>query len=264
MSIQSVNPFSNFKTNFSIANITTNNSQQTQNTNSTTDKNNKNTTIIGALGALTILGIGITIAIKKCKTPVMENANAKVTPILEDVQRQAKEALDNAQKLFEDVTELFKKGDETATDGTVLRKITDDGTEKIMQEFDKNGNLYRKSTFENGSLIKIVNNYQESDTSILADYTYFKDGKPSLLITGLGTINDMQVKAKQMNFENGKLVWYEEGLEYNTEIFKKAKEICFQDAEAIMYQESFESQGGIEKAAKTYHLINKSWQEITQ
>lgn len=66
---------------------------------------------------------------------------------MEYAHKQINLAVENAQELFNEVTELFKKGDEIAPDGTVLRKITGDDAEKIMEEFSQDGTLVRRSSF---------------------------------------------------------------------------------------------------------------------
>ena len=94
----------------------------------------------------------------------------------------------NAQKLFDEVTSLFRKGEEIAADGTVLRKITGNNVKKIMEEFTQDGALTRKSIFVNN----VLENVQDSIEEFVG-----------------GPVK----RARKIEFKDGKPSWYEEGYE---------------------------------------------------
>ena len=214
MSIQSVNPFSNFKTNFNKTNSIATNPQQVQNNANESGKNSKKTAaIIGGLAALAFAGTVAAVAIKRHKVPnEVQSAlndfratNETVNAFVESAQKQADEAMEYGQKLFDEVTGLFKKGEEIAPDGTVLRKITGDDTIKIMEEFSQDGNLVRKSKFSDGILYNVQEGIEE-----------LADGSRKV--------------AKEIGFADEMPLWYQEGIEELADGSRKiAKEIGFAD-----------------------------------
>ena len=154
MSVQSVGPFSNFKTNFNTTKQTATDPQIAQDVAKDVSKNNKKTAaIIGGVAALAILGTGALVAIKRHKVPNeiktalnnFEETNKAANALAQSAKKQADEVTEYAQKLFNEVSDLFKKGDEITPDGAVLRKIIGDGddTYKLMQEFSEDGALVR-------------------------------------------------------------------------------------------------------------------------
>lgn len=69
---------------------------------------------------------------------------------------------EKVQKISDEVTELFNRGEEVKPDGTFLRKITDNGAQKIMEEFGEDGEIIRKSIFVDGSLIQVEEGINET------------------------------------------------------------------------------------------------------
>lgn len=256
MSIQQVNPFSSFKTNLNSVNTTSANTaatnpQKAENTAQQDSKNNKKAAIVGTLAALAFAGTVAAVAIKRHKVPDevqsalnnFKTTNEAVNTLAEDVQKQTDEAIECAQKLFDEVTRLFKKGDEIAADGTVLRKISDGDTRKFMAEYSQDGVLTRSSCFVNGVPKSITEGIEE-----------FADGSKKI--------------AREVSFhENGKLAWYREGYETNSDgLWKFAKEMYFQkNGKPAWYTESGEelAEGSL-KIAKQYELTDKGWQKVSR
>lgn len=246
MSIRPINSITNFKTSKTAAT----NPQQIQNNADESGKSNKKA-IVGGLAALAFAGTIAAVAIKRHKVPDevqsalnnFKTTNEAVNTLAEDVQKQTDEAIECAQKLFDEVTKLFKKGDEIAPDGTVLRKITGDDTRKIMEEFSQDGVLTRNSLLVNGVPRSIVEGIEE-----------FADGSKKI--------------AREVNFyENGKPGWYREGYEFHSDgLWKFAKEIDFhKNGKPAWYAESVEKLAdGSQKIAKHYELTDKGWQEVSQ
>ena len=193
--IAPTDPFSSFKTNFNNTNTAATNAinntaseiqQQTAPVTKSFDK--KNAAIIGGVAALAIAGIGAAVMIKKGKMPdevkeafiAANKLNDEATSLAQSAQKQADEILETAQKKFDEVTELFKKGEETAADGTVLRKITKESdTQSVMEEF-ADGKLVRQTFFEEDKAQNIYENIEQ-----------FADGS--------------EKAAKALGFDNGKI-----------------------------------------------------------
>ena len=121
MSVQSVGPFSNFKTNFNTTKQTATDPQIAQDVAKDVSKNNKKTAaIIGGVAALAILGTGALVAIKRHKVPNeiktalnnFEETNKAANALAQSAKKQADEVTEYAQRLFNEVSDLFKKGDE--------------------------------------------------------------------------------------------------------------------------------------------------------
>ena len=304
MSVQSVSPFSNFKTNFNTVNSAVANPQEVQKAGKI---NKKTAAIVGGLAALAFAGTVAVVAIKRHKVPdeiktALDNfkaTNEAANSLAESAQKQAEEIVESGKKLFDEVTELFKKGDEIAPDGTVLRKITGDDAEKIMEEFSQDGKLFRKSTFVND----ILNNVQEGieeladgSRKVAKGIDFFEDGTPSWYQEGIEELADRSRKvAKGIDFfEDGTPSWYQEGIEELADGSRKiAKEIIFSESGPMLYQEGIEQiadgscktakgiifsesgpmlyQEGIEqiadgscKTAKIFELTDKGWQKVSE
>ena len=215
--IAPVDPFSSFKTNFNNTNTAATNAinntaseiqQQTAPVTKSFDK--KNAAIIGGVAALAIAGIGAAVMIKKGKMPdevkeafiAANKLNDEATSLAQSAQKQADEILETAQKKFDEVTELFKKGEETAADGTVLRKITKESdTQSVMEEF-ADGKLVRQTFFEEDKAQNIYENIEQ-----LADGS--------------------KKAAKVLDFDNGKISYYAEDYENTDGFITSAKDLYF-------------------------------------
>ena len=198
MSIKPIGLTFNSKINFG------NTTQQMQNIAKETSKNNaENTKMLDSLSVLAFRGDNIKSEIKKYEVPDEIKANLNnfkatsevANTAMEYAHKQINLAVENAQELFNEVTELFKKGDEVAPDGTVLRKITTDDTSdtrKIMEEFSQDGKLFRKSTFVNDILDNVQEGFEElpDGTKKIAKEIDFEDGKPSLYQEGYEELPD--------------------------------------------------------------------------
>lgn len=259
MSVQSVGPFSNFKTNFNTTKQAASNPQIVQDVAKDVSKNNKKTAaIIGGVAALAILGTGALVAIKRHKVPNeiktalnnFKETNEAVNALAQNVQKQADEVTEYAQRLFNKVSDLFEKGDEITPDGAVLRKIIVDGddTYKVMQEFSDDGALVRESRFTNGVLDTIEEGIEElSDGSrkTARRFDFFVDGTLSLYQEGFEKLASGSKRiAKEFDFlEDGTLHWYQEGVKTFTSGLREiARKISFlEDGTPSWYQEGIES-----------------------
>ena len=300
MSIQSVNPFSNFKTNFNKTNSMATNPQQVQNNANESGKSNKKA-IIGGLAALAFAGTVAAVAIKRHKVPnEVQSAlndfratNEAANAFIESAQKQADEAMEYAQKLFDEVTGLFKKGEEIAPDGTVLRKITGDDTSKIMEEFSQDGTLMRRSKFIDDILDNVEEGIEEfaDGSRKIAKRIVFEDEMPywyqegyegladgsRKIAKGIGFVGKMSIYqegyeeladgsrkiAKRIGFV-GEMSIYQEGYEGLADgSWKAAKGISFVDKMPFWYPESYEELADESwKIAKEYELTKKPWQEV--
>ena len=251
MSVQSVGPFSNFKTSFNTTKQTATDPQIAQDVAKDVSKNNKKTAaIIGGVAALAILGTGALVAIKRHKVPNeiktalnnFEETNKAANALAQNVQKQADKVTEYAQRLFNEVSDLFKKGDEITPDGTVLRKIRSlDDTCKVMEEFSDDGKLVRKSMFTDGILGTVREGIEElaDGSEKVAKNIIFEDGKLSLYQEGLEELADGSGKiAKAIGFENGKPRLYTEGIERLAD--------------------------GSVKVAKEFELTDKGWREVSK
>ncbi len=255
MSVQSVGPFSNFKTNFNTTKQAASNPQIAQDVAKDVSKNNKKTAaIIGGVAALAILGTGALVAIKRHNiTSTIESimgnfraTNETANALAQNVQKQADEAMEYAQKLFDEVTGLFKKGEEMAPDGTALRRITGDDTSKIMEEFSQDGTLLRRSEFINDILDNVeegIEEFADGSRKIARRFGFFVDGTLTDYQEGIETFADESGKvAKNIIFKDGKPCLYQEGCEtFADESGKVAKNVIFEDGKLSLYQEGIET-----------------------
>ena len=268
MSVQSVGPFSNFKTNFNTTKQTATDPQAVQDVAKDVSKNNKKTAaIIGGVAALAILGTGALVAIKRHKVPNeiktalnnFKETNEAANALAQSAKKQADEVTEYAQRLFNKVSDLFKKGDEITPDGAVLRKIIGDGDDtcKVMQEFSADGALVRESRFTNGALDTIeegIEKLSDGSKKIARSFGFFKDGTLIDYQEGIETFADESGKvAKNIIFKDGKPCLYQEGCETFADLSAKiAKNVIFEDGKLCSYQEGIEALAdGSEKAAKS-------------
>ena len=277
MFIQSIKLFS--KTNFGATNPAATKMEQPQNE---VAKNNKKTAaIVGGLAALALAGTIAAVAIKRHKTPsgiksILDNykvTNETANTLVESVQKQAEEALEYTQRLLDEVTDLFRKGEEIAPDGTILRKITGDGAEKIMEEFSQDGTLIRKSTFIDDILDNVQEGIEEfaDGSRKIARETDFYDREIAIWYKeGIEEVADESRKcAKEINFyEYGTPRWYQEGYEEFADGSRKiAKEINFYEyGTPRWYQEGYEEfTDGSTKIAREINFyedgVSKCYQE---
>ena len=214
MLIKPINLFFDFKIKYNATNHAALNTQQIQNNNSKTD----------TLTALAFRGNENLAAIKKHETvheidTVINNFRASeqiANTLAQSLQKQANSAAEYAKDISEEVTELFKKGDETTSDGIVLRNITDNGTNKIMREYNQEGALTRMSIFEGGRLEMIQEGIEE-----------FPDGRVKT--------------ARRLSFENEQLCGYEEDIEKNIDESEKiAKALHMWNGKPTFYMEGIE------------------------
>ena len=238
MLIKPINLFSGFKINHNATNHAALNTQQTQNSSVKAD----------TLTALAFRGNENLAAIKKYETPheiksAISNfkaAEQMANALAQSVQKEANRVVEYAQEVSEEVTELFKRGDEITSDGTVLRSITGDNTYKVMQEFSADGTLVRESKFTNGVL----------DT----------------VREGIEELSDGRVKtARRLSFENGQLRGYEVDIEENIDESKKvAKALRLWNCRPTFYMEDIEELADGSKKVSRQIGIVRSLNTYTQ
>ena len=76
----------------------------------------------------------------------------RVEKLKESIQTQGKYAYKDGQFLLNETMDSFIKGNKTTPDGTVLRKITQNGETKIMEEYDESGSLVKVAKLNNQGL----------------------------------------------------------------------------------------------------------------
>ncbi len=171
---------------------------------------------IGAIGAAIMAG-GVILACSLIKNGKLLGADK--------AQKYASKIQSEAEKLSQEVTELFNNGG--IKNGNKIANITqgESGVE-IMEELASDGSLLRKSTFSNKILSEI-----ELPTKKGSDKFLFEDGKLSGYAKGYEEAADGSVKyAKLLVFEDGKLSGYTKGLEKAADgSGKAAKELVFED-----------------------------------
>ena len=105
----------------------------------------------------------------------------------------ASEIYKYGQDVYNEIMELYEKGDEIAPDGTILRRITQKDNIVTMEEFDKNGKLKRKSELDKEY------HYIQKHLTVKDDIESTEDGSEKI--------------GKEMRFLNGKMRKYLEDQE---------------------------------------------------
>lgn len=282
MFIQPVRLFCNFKGNI--------NSEKTNGLEPKESSNKEK--IMNSTDAMSILGANNAAAIKNNKAADkvkfaladVEATRKNIDSFVQNMRNEIDETAKNAKELFNETMEQYAKGDETAPDGTVLRKITTDNTKKIMKEFNKDGKVVRKTTFLKGEHIIIEDGLEKfPDKSWKADRivyydtkgtpTWYKEGleyfpdkswstkkaiifsdeKPFSYIKNYRGVDDYVIeKEEEVMFQNGKPDKYIKGLENFPDNSRKfAVYIWFFDGEPMRYLENFiEQNDGAYQATK--------------
>lgn len=184
------------------------------------------------------VGIGIAIAgalattaflLTKGKTCLLE-FNAK------KAQKYAEEIQEKAEKLKEEVIELFNAGG--IKNGNKVANIIDDVDCKIMEEIDSSGILIRKSTFNpDGTLSKI-----ELPAKKGADLYSFWDGELTEYVKNFQQDSKGNISiAKRLLFEDGKLAEYVKNFQEDPEgNISVAKALGFEDGKLVEYTKNFQ------------------------
>ena len=199
---------------------------------------------IGAIGAAILAG-GAILACSLVKNGKLLGADK--------AQKYASKIQSEAEKLSQEVTELFNNGG--IKNGNKIANITqgESGVE-IMEELASDGSLLRKSTFSDKILSEI-----ELPAKKGSDKFLFKDGKLTGYAKGYEESADGSYKyAKKLVFEDDKLAKYRKGYERSADgSYKFAKDLVFKDGKLAKYTKGFEeSADGSRKYAKDLVFID--------
>ena len=161
-------------------------------------------------------------------------------------QKYAENIKSQAEKLKDEVTELFNNGG--MKDGNKVANIIqqDDGV-KLMEELASDGSLLRKSTFMDKMLEIEVSTKKGQDVFV------FENGILLVYNKDLERLADGSKKvAKILQFNDDKLLAYNNGCEEFADGSKKvAKVLIFNDDKLLAYNKGYEEfVDGSEKAAK--------------
>lgn len=235
MQVQSTNPFSNFKINFKGSG---------KDILPCEDQNSDKTKTVIIIDYPTLLAMT---NINKTPDEVKTTFNEFITTseaaksLTKTVKKESNEVFSEAQKVYNKVMELFQKGNEIADDGTVLRKITTSDNKKIMEEFNQDGSLFRKSTLENG-LLHIeegIEEFTDSSKRVARTYNFFENEKSITYDEDYRIFaNGLEQTAKTMHFKQGKLNLYTQDYElYADGSEKTAKILRIENGQPVLYNE---------------------------
>lgn len=259
MPIRPINLFSNFKT----AKAITTKPRERRNADEKTNASNKKiATIMGGYTALSFRGKVSTNTNEGNKTTdktevapnntevtietvnsFAENTRQQADEAVEYVQKQIDKILGSvqAQELYNEVTELFKKGAETASNGVVLRKIIDEGpNRKMMKEYDEEGFVMRISLFKDDSLYMIANGIKQR-YRIQKKYAFDKHGF-LIEIPIYEEVDKNPAKIEDTLFfdKNGKLDGYRKNVEnFSTTGMRFERELLLENGIPSEYTEDY-------------------------
>ncbi len=176
---------------------------------------------------------------------VQKMIDEEVKPLQESAQKLADEVKDHAEKIKNDVVELFNNGGKNK-EGIQVAYITKLEDSSIMEELDSNGKLLRKSEFDLDGFIQSIE--EQSDKGI-NKYKYAialeKDGCISVLdkyFEDYKELPDGTIKAnKAIRFKDGNIWKYEECSEELSNGTEKANKcIELEDGKPSVYLEGYE------------------------
>ncbi len=167
----------------------------------------------------------------------------RVDKLKESIQTQGKYAYKDGQFLLNETMDSFIKGNKTTPDGTVLRKITQNGETKIMEEYDESGSLVKVAKLNNQGL-KVQDGIKKLD-----------DGTLKI--------------AREVTLEHtytGKLIQYKEGIEESLDgSYKAAREMYYNLGRLNYYRENFEKHpDGKIKTRREMNLIHDKSYNCTE
>lgn len=226
-----------------------------------TEISSVNTNVARGLDALSFMGVNGQYGVKKYVPQEVQSAidefrerSEAVNILIRDKQKQINEteknikkqvdkATKDGEKTYNEVMALFKKGDETLPDGTVLRRIKQKDNTKVMEEFDKYGEIKRISIL-NGENLEIQEGIEELDDGAnkIARVLIFHKGKPYLFIKNQENFIDGSLKTgKRIMFTDKKTYCYDEGREiFANKKEKIAKTIFFHDGKISLCEIGYE------------------------
>lgn len=169
MQVRAINSYTVFK---GVGNNKAENTQQSR-----TSKNTgaENTIKTGAMDALSALGANAAVGVRKAQTvqevqeqidPAMgqiqelfnfyKRADKKMNAITQYTQEQLKQTTESAQNLFDEVMDVYEKIKKDNSDPlvklTYKNKFWNLPPDEVMEEFDENGKVKRRTTFSLDSI----------------------------------------------------------------------------------------------------------------
>ena len=169
MQIRAINSYTVFK---GVGNNKAENTQQSR-----TSKNTgaENTIKTGAMDVLSALGANAAVGVRKAQTvqevqeqidPAMgqiqelfnfyKRADKKMNAITQYTQEQLKQTTESAQNLFDEVMDVYEKIKKDNSDPlvklTYKNKFWNLPPDEVMEEFDENGKVKRRTTFSLDSI----------------------------------------------------------------------------------------------------------------
>lgn len=254
MAIQSVNSSLSFgsKSNIKDLDVNVNPQKVVQEVGKT---NKKKMAVIGGLAALAIAGTVAAIAIvnhKKVPSDVKKALDSfeATNALAESTHKQVDEIVENCKKMYDEVTELYRKGGETTSDGTVVARVVDKKIHKVLEEYSADGTVVRSSFFANDKLYCIQEGLETfangGEKAVKVKISFADDGKLISYKEGFKALAPANwTIAKEIGFNDGKVAFYNEGIEISGRIPRKyAKKLNFEDGKLKFYQEGVETMMG--------------------
>ena len=277
MSVQQVNPFSNFKTGFNNTNTAAPNAtaktapnaaHSAENTAQDTNKQ----AAIGSIAALAILAAGTVIAVKKHKVPdemrkSLDDFNFKTTDgtvnsLAQSAQKQIDETAEEIQKIPDEIKtalESYKDTGETANSLVQsAQKQIGEITENVQKQIEEAAEQARRIK-ENAQKL-----FNEATELFKEGGKTSSDGTPLRTITGFDAGEIMEEFdrngkiIRRFIFENDTLKSVQEGYEKLADgTSKYAKELTFVNGKPFWYKEGVEELAdGTSKYAKELTFVN--------
>lgn len=186
--------------------------------------------------------------------------------IIRNTEQQILKAKQDAYHTYNEVKDLFKKGNETTEDGKLLREISDTPDSLIMKEFDNSGELTRISELKKDALgrehLKVVKGIEDCDGhSQKIDKTMsFIDGTPSHYCIGYEKSPDGSEKTEMEIRLIGSMPWsYEENKEKTADGYEKmTKRMIFEDGIPAQYMEDYRESANIAREFKKGMVFSKN------
>lgn len=184
------------------------NAKQTENI----EKNKRKLQKFAIMGAEAALVFAAYIALRP------KNNNSAVASVVKGAKEHAQEVINSSKQIFDEVVQIFNDDSSSipasalskftlAQDGSLCRRLMRINSKNIMDEFSKNGDLYRRTVFE-GNEVRVYN-------------------------ANIGDTNDIEQWGEILTFINGKLSVFEQGYEKLSDNLQKWKKILIFDEEKI-------------------------------
>ncbi|HIS88511.1 TPA: hypothetical protein IAA87_03690 [Candidatus Avigastranaerophilus faecigallinarum] len=169
MQVRAINSYTVFK------GVRNNKAENTQQSRTSKNTEAENTIKTGAMDALSALGANAAVGVKKARAvqevqeqidPAMgqiqelfdfyKRADKKMNTITQYTQEQLEQTTESAQNLFDEVIDVYEKIKKDNSDPlvklTYKNKFWDLPPDEVMEEFDENGKVKRRTTFSHDSI----------------------------------------------------------------------------------------------------------------